>query len=138
MENRKKAVIFDLDGTLAILSRDPYDLKNVEKDKLNNDVAEILKLYHLIGFEIIIISGRSEICLEATKNWLKNNGLFYDELYLRPNKNNDSDDDFKRLIYHKYINGKFSVQFVIEDRDKVVRMWRELGLTCLQCNYGDF
>ena len=27
---------------------------------------------------------------------------------------------------------------IFDDRDKVVKMWRGLGVTCLQGNYGDF
>ena len=45
----------------------------------------------------------------------------------------------KKEVYHKYIEGKYDVLFVLEDRDQAVAMWRkELGLTCLQVEYGDF
>ena len=30
------------------------------------------------------------------------------------------------------------VAFILEDRDSMVKKWRDLGLTCLQVAYGDF
>jgi hypothetical protein len=30
------------------------------------------------------------------------------------------------------------VLFVVEDRNRVVEMWREEGLVCLQCAPGEF
>jgi hypothetical protein len=33
---------------------------------------------------------------------------------------------------------KRKVLFVVEDRNRVVEMWREEGLVCLQCAPGEF
>ena len=30
------------------------------------------------------------------------------------------------------------VLLVLDDRDQVAKMWRDMGLTCFQVNYGDF
>jgi hypothetical protein len=30
------------------------------------------------------------------------------------------------------------IMCVFDDRDKVVKMWRENGISCFQVNYGDF
>ena len=38
----------------------------------------------------------------------------------------------------RFILDKYNVAFVLDDRDQVVRVWRDLGLTCLQVDYGDF
>jgi hypothetical protein len=48
------------------------------------------------------------------------------------------DSALKEEIYNKYIKGKYNVLFVLDDRQKVVDKWRELGLTCLQVNSGNF
>lgn len=39
-------------------------------------------------------------------------------------------------ICEKKLGGK--IVMAIDDRDSVVKMWRENGITCLQCAYGDF
>ena len=42
-------------------------------------------------------------------------------------------------IYEKYLKDNFDVEFVLDDRDQVVDMWRkELNLKCFQVNYGNF
>lgn len=44
----------------------------------------------------------------------------------------------KKEIYEKYIKGKYNVMGVFDDRDRVVEMWRSIGLTCFQVDYGKF
>jgi hypothetical protein len=52
----------------------------------------------------------------------------------------DHRDDWvmKKEIYHKEIAPNYQIEFVIEDKASVVKMWRELNLVCLQCDWGDF
>lgn len=44
----------------------------------------------------------------------------------------------KEEIYHNDIEPHFNVHFALDDRDQVVKMWRRLGLTCLQVADGNF
>ena len=39
---------------------------------------------------------------------------------------------------YNHINGKYNVLGVFDDRDQVVSVWRSLGLTCFQVNWGNF
>jgi hypothetical protein len=41
-------------------------------------------------------------------------------------------------LFSEYIRDKYSVKFVLDDRQQVVDMWRRLGLKCLQVQAGDF
>jgi hypothetical protein len=36
------------------------------------------------------------------------------------------------------LNAGEEILCVFDDRDKVVKMWRDNGITCMQVNYGDF
>lgn len=137
------AIISDLDGTLASLEgRDPFNGKLSLNDILNDPVANILEVYDnqtLYNISLILISGREEKYREITEKWLKKNGInHYSALYLRQNGDYRKDSLIKKEIYEKYINGKYDVLFVLEDRDQVVKMWRSLGITCLQVDYGNF
>jgi hypothetical protein len=38
----------------------------------------------------------------------------------------------------KVVNQQIDVAFILEDRDSMVKKWRELGFTCLQVAPGDF
>ena len=134
-------IICDLDGTLAIHNgRNPYDDSKIFTDKLNKNVKRILDTYDFIGYTIIYLSGRNESARMNTENWLRNNYCTYEKskLLMRPDQDFRPDEIVKREIYERKIKDKFFVEFVLDDRDKVVRMWREIGLLCLQVYYGDF
>jgi hypothetical protein len=57
---------------------------------------------------------------------------------MRTEGDHRSDDIVKKEIYEKRIAPQYDVVIVFDDRDKVVKMWRDLGLLCGQVYYGDF
>jgi hypothetical protein len=137
------AIICDLDGTLALLgNRSPYDASNALEDTLNHPIAHILEVYNhqtIYDVSLILLTGREEKFRKQTETWLQKHTItHYKALLMR--KNNDFRKDYviKKEIYEKHIKGKFSILFVLEDRDQVVKMWRNEGLTCLQVAYGNF
>lgn len=134
-----KAIICDLDGTLALLNgRDPYDASTCEQDELNVPVADIVKNYTDIGYEVILFSGRSGKYENETRKWLAKHGIPFYMLRMRPEGDSRKDADLKREMYEDNVSGKFYIQFVLDDRNQVVDLWREIGLTCLQVAPGDF
>ncbi len=139
-ETLPSAIICDLDGTLAIIhDRSPFDSKSCERDLLNKPVAEILKTYYEKGVKIIFMSGREDDSRNQTMNWLYYNKIQYDALYMRTTGDQRKDSIIKKELYEAHVKGQFFVQFVLDDRNQVVDLWRlELGLPCLQVNYGDF
>ena len=139
----QKAIICDLDGTLALIgNRSPYEPETVEDDLLNNPVANILEVYAhqtLFAVQLIFVTGRFERYRTQTQNWLRKHGISNYQLYMRRDGDMRKDIVTKKEVYKHHIQGKYDVLFVLEDRDQTVRMWRkELGLTCLQVEYGDF
>lgn len=137
----KKAIIVDIDGTLAKMNgRGPFDWVRVGEDKVNEPVRLLVDLYHSSGRgEVIIFSGRDGCCFPETVEWLLNNRIPYTKFYMRPEGNNEKDSVIKRRLYDEFIKDKYEIEFVLDDRDQVVNMWRkDLGLTCLQVDYGNF
>jgi predicted kinase len=134
------AIICDLDGTLAIIhDRSPFDATRCETDLLNIPVAEIIKTYHEKGVKIILMSGREDNARSQTMNWLSYNKIPYNALYMRKRGDMRKDAIVKKELYEQHVKGQFYVQFVLDDRNQVVDLWRlDLGLPCLQVNYGDF
>ena len=57
---------------------------------------------------------------------------------MRKTKDFRSDSIIKTEIYNEFIKDKYFVDLVLDDRDSVVKTWRDLGLLCLQVYYGDF
>lgn len=127
-----KAVICDLDGTLAIMNRNPYDASTCEQDVLNLAVANIVKNYHSFGHKILLVSGRSDKYQPETKRWLAAHNIPYDRLIMRKEGDFRKDSIMKEETLDQEILGKFYVEFVLDDRNQVVEMWRKRGLLCCQ------
>ncbi len=141
---KKKCIICDLDGTLALLKgRSPYDASTAMEDMLNEPIANILSVYdnqNMFEIDLILLTGRYDTYRPQTEQWLKKHGITnYKELYMRSAKDKRQDTIYKKEIYEIHLKNNYDVLFVLEDRNQVVDMWRkELGLTCLQVEYGDF
>jgi phosphatidate phosphatase PAH1 len=136
-----KCIICDIDGTISLMNgRSIYDVDSVHTDSLNIYVANLVATYKQIGVEIIYITCRDISCYNQTKSWLQDKNLWCDnqKLYMRPKNENKSDNEVKLDLYNELIKDKYYVCFVLEDRDSVVKMWRDLGLLCLQVYYGNF
>jgi len=76
--------------------------------------------------------------ISQTMDWLIENEVDFDELHMRNPGDQRKDSVVKREMFDEFIKDKYNVLFVVDDRDQVVEMWRSMGLTCLQVNYGDF
>ncbi len=139
-ETLPKAIICDLDGTLALMNgRNPFDAALCENDLLNVPVANVLKTFRALGHKILLLSGRKEEHKTQTINWLAKHNILYDMLELRQTTDGRKDSIVKRELFDAHIQGKYYVEFVLDDRNQVVDLWRnDLGLTCFQVAYGDF
>ena len=137
--NNPKAIICDIDGTLAIMGkRSPYDWKSVGIDTVKEDIANIVRTYHSLKNLVVIFSGREDSCREITEEWLEKNNIPYNLLLMRKAGDHRKDSIVKEEMYRTWIENDYDVMFVLDDRNQVVKMWREIGLTCLQVAEGDF
>ena len=139
MTNR--AVLVDIDGTLALRTgdRSPFDWHRVGEDEPNPPVVELVRTINAAGFHrIILMSGRDQSCRMQTEMWLDAQRVPFDELHMRPEKDNRKDSIVKEELYRKHVDGRHEVAFVVDDRNQVVAMWRGLGLSCFQVAEGDF
>lgn len=141
-----ECVIFDVDGTLAITGdRSPYDMTKVGIDNCNENIAYLNNIIYRyttetrwMDVDIIIFSGREDCSYEDTKRWFKENNIYFDKMYMRKTGDSRKDSIIKKELYEEHIKDKYNVICIFDDRDQVVNMWRSLGLTCAQVNYGDF
>ncbi|MBS3927757.1 MAG: hypothetical protein KGZ65_04115 [Sphingomonadales bacterium] len=149
---KKDTIVIDLDGTLADVKHRRHLVagkkRNYEafhallkQDPVNTPVAMLMSGMAFYGrsqytdsiYKVVIVSARPESVVEETRVWLMLNEIQYDELHLlRPTDDSTPDQELKRAWLNKY--GKERILFVVDDRAKVVKMWREEGITCLQCD----
>lgn len=134
-----KAVVCDIDGTLAHhASRGPYEIEKCETDLLDEEVARILALADRADDYVVLLSGRQSEFREHTERWLKANGVVYDELWMRAEGDWRPDDIVKAELFDAHVRNRYDVRFVLDDRDRVVALWRRMGLKCWQVAYGNF
>jgi predicted kinase len=136
---KSTAVIFDMDGTLSDMVgiRKPYEWKECINDKPRKDIIDMLNMYSESNY-IIILSGRDSVCRPETEAWLANHRVTYDCLYMRDIGDNRSDPIIKEEIFNRSIAPYYDVMFVVDDRQRMVNHWRNMGVTCLQVQNGDF
>lgn len=139
-ENLPKALICDLDGTLALMNnRDPFDATHCDEDELNTPVANTLRVFAKEGYQILLVSGREDRFREPTFRFLEKHSIPYHSLWMRESGDYRKDSVIKREIFEAQIETKYFVEFVLDDRNQVVDLWRkDLKLPCFQVNYGDF
>lgn len=147
----KKVVIFDVDGTLAdhsnrlvYLQQKPKDYKSyysaeaILDCKPISSVVEWAQGTHFGGYYNIIVSGRPmDIAGNATCQWLENNQVPYNHIFMRNGGDFRDDTLVKQEILDKLLKwvSKDQILFAVDDRPRIVRMWKENGITCY--NVGD-
>lgn len=145
-EQLPKAIIVDIDGTIANNKhRSPYDLSKLADDKTKDEITHLVKMYKKDNHKIILVSGRHQgtaddnsVYRRATADWLAKNKIQYDALYMRQWDDNRKDDEVKENIFWNCIAPDYNVKMAIDDRDRVVEMWRRIGVPCLQVDFGEF
>ena len=124
-------------------------------DKPNAPVIKMAQMFKADGFKIVIFSGRNDRGFDATVQWLNDFKVPFDLLVMRPDKFKDKswpiadgnpatpdmrfmpDEILKKQMLDTFVD-KDDVFMTVDDRQKDVDMWRDLGLTCFQVAPGDF
>lgn len=138
--SKPKAVIFDLDGTLALMNdRGPFEWAKVGTDTVNEHVADLFKMIRVChpDWKIITLSGRDGVCVEGTKDWLVDNSLVSDYHYQRKEGDGRRDSIIKEEIFWKELAPNFDIQYAVDDRQQVVDMWEMIGVQVWQVQQTD-
>lgn len=145
--------IFDIDGTIANNSHRQHFVQQEKKDwKTYNELMafdtphqHIVKLmhqiahpYHPLNPKIMLCTGREEVYREVTHSWLLFHNVPLSGLMMRPKKDYRPDEVIKLEMLQKMRADGWVPLMAFDDRDKVVKMWRENGVPCAQVAPGDF
>ena len=128
---------------------------NIKYDKPVHAIINLAQIYYKDGYNVVIFSGRNDRSWKETKDWLKKYGVLHHLLVMRPDKFKSKsspvadgnpatgnmrfmpDEILKKKMLDKFVDID-DVLFVVDDRNKVVDMWRDLGLVVLQPSPGNF
>lgn len=147
-----KAIIVDIDGTIADMKHRLHYLEDknwdgfyseVGKDTFRKDiwdkVLETAGDPAPFGHTIIFVTGRPAKTCSDTMAWMRENGIEiddYHQLYMRVDDDHSPDTDYKTGVYEGSIKPNYDVIAVFEDRPRLVRMYKEMGLNVIDCGDG--
>ena len=126
-------VLIDIDCTLAHMNgkRGAFEWDKVGVDDVDEHVKSIVNNIPDTTI-VIVLSGRDGVCRPETEDWLERHNINYDKLIMRKAGDMRKDTIVKEEIFWRDIADKYNVQFVIDDRPSVCRMWRDIGLKVFQ------
>ena len=158
----KPLYIFDLDGTLALIQhrrhfvereRGKQDWKGFYAacvdDVPNIPVLRVMESLRRFG-DVWIFSGRSDEVRLQTVDWLVKHTSFMssdfdsafgdqDVLTMRQEGDYTADDTLKKQWLDSMLpRDRQRLVAVFDDRNRVVKMWRSVGITCFQVAEGEF
>lgn len=133
---KQKAVIIDIDGTIAQhTERDVYDFNRVDEDLPKSKVIDWISNNIDDQTFIVFLTGRHEWCYKKTHGWILKYFMKLHPrsewvLLMKPNTDYRSSPISKRELYEKNVKPYYDVLFAIDDMEKNTNMWkRECGLT---------
>lgn len=145
----RKIILCDLDGTLADCQHRIHYLGQTPKNwaaffaECGNDdpIQHVIDFVNSINrnkYEVWITSGRSDEAFEQTISWLDKHGVMYERLFMRKAGDHTDDGILKPSWITDGTIPRDRVAFALDDRDRVVKAWRDLGIPCFQVAEGDF
>lgn len=149
---RSKVFLCDIDGTLADHEglRGHYEYSKVRYDRPVVPIIEIVQRLagHGGNWYPVFMSGRMDDeegqCRNDTLWWLNQYadplGLYIIrpfKLFMRPDKDYRKDYIVKKELYHEHVRPAYNVQFAIDDRLQVCRMWHSIGIPVLRVGDPD-
>jgi len=163
-EINNPTIIVDIDGTLADCSsrlhhiiryKDDEEMtfkadwdafyEDCDKDDPIEPTCRLVRTLGQAAWGIILITGRSSMARDKTIAWLAAHQIPYDLILMRQHGDHTDDVALKKQWLFDLREGRIVLPsdmnvptIVLEDRARVVTMWREEGLLALQCAEGDF
>lgn len=160
--SKPNAIIVDLDGTVALHNRSPYDYDMLHTDDPYEAVVRCVKNEYGEGnyTHILFTSGRPDSHYVETVHWLEKhmqiypripewrdsdgkrragrNGMERVQLFMRKAEDKRMDAIVKYEIFDEKIRNNYNILYAFDDRDQVVDLWRSIEIPTFQVNYGAF
>lgn len=143
-----KVFVFDIDGTLSNLDHRLHHIYKTPKDwstfktlipfdKPQEDIIWLTHCFKNYG-SVIICSARDGSNRKETIEWLIDNNVYFDDIFMREAKDYRDDGIIKKELLEQ-ITTEWGKPFMwFDDRNRVVNSIREEGIRVLQVAPGDF
>jgi hypothetical protein len=144
----RKCFIIDIDGTIADGTHRLHHIQKEPRDwdtffKACGDDKPIEHMLHVVEalslyYDIVLVSGRSDLVMAETVAWLDKQEITWSALYMRKQGDHTDDDKLKIKLLEQVRKDGFEPVMAFDDRNRVVKAWREAGIPCAQVAEGDF
>lgn len=136
--SKPAAYIVDTDGTVADSEgvRNPFDTSKYHLDKLRKHVAGVVVSLNVRGVPVIALSGRDEEFRDVTEKWWYDNGMVFDEFFMRPKGDRRMDAIVKYDLFKEHVEPNYNVYGAFDDRPQVIRMWETIGVPVFNVGTG--
>ena len=105
-----------------------------DRDVPNDAIVTLYKVLCKDGkFEVIVVTARPERYRSKTEEWFANHQIPFGRMLMRADGDRRSDEIIKKEMLGHLKREGLTPFLVVDDRSGVVEMWREQGITCLQC-----
>ena len=139
-----KAIIFDVDGTLANVDpyihyiRNVHNSSNFKKDfdkfhsesinaEPNQEVVEMLNKAFFDQYHVLVVTSRNESWRGVTSYWLAKNDIGHHALYMRKDNDFRPDYEVKKDILLN-IKKHWDIVHAVDDNPSVLKLWHEYGI----------
>ena len=146
-----KLFVIDMDGTLCNAKHREHLAQakcwdefhaGLADDEPNQDVLYFLQMLMKQEHSFIFLTGRNEAYRNQTVQWLIKHDVYADDLLMRPDGNFQPDAEIKPYLLRQWLDyagsDSTSVVAILEDRDKMVECWRNLGYACWQVRVSGY
>lgn len=135
------ACIFDLDGTIADSSHRSHHLRRgpvdwvawesgISDDSPIGDVISILKSLAESGYRILLATSRAERCRQSTEEWLNQNAIPYDRLFMRQNHCDGDAYAVKSSHVYRIIAAGYHPVLAFDDDEASCLAYAHAGVSC--------
>ena len=135
---KQKAVIVDMDGTLAdvrgirhhvALGNRDFHRFHTESVNVppNDEVVQQVKDFHESGHAIVVVTARKARYRPHTAFWLADHGVPSDHMVMRGDDDQRPDDEVKTDIL-KQVSSRYNVVHAIDDNPSVLKVWKNAGI----------
>lgn len=132
-------VIVDIDGTIADVRHRLHHIKGPGKknwkaffEAMDHDtpIDAMIRQVHKLekDHDILIVTGRPEHYRSRTEKWLKDQGVRYSRLFMRPDGDHRPDYEVKVEVLREYPKGQ--IVLAIDDRGPVCDAYEKNGVRC--------
>lgn len=144
---REPTIIFDIDGTLADVSKRVKYLQGekkdrgkfyegVEDDEVIQPIADLLRAVdhsYQPFLQLVCVTARPERTWYDTVRWLNEKAGFDPyKIFMRDDDDNRPEAEVKRDIVQFLRREGYHIAVAFANRDEIVKMYRDMGIPCCQ------